>query len=443
MREILLMISERYSANKEVTRKILSLAFERELELLDGLVSKVFPNNEFQSSLLKQEEFLVNLEAIAESISSFSQAVSSISFPEWNSPLWTTISSKEELFNYFPVAVLWERMLVILANLLILINSHWEIQHFFVVFQSSTNNRSLLEEMYGPSVHDIKKYLGGKEESSLTNIITYRFKEVFRNLVSVIYKTFALAMKQKIFYFLIPEGFLEKTLNCLPYLETVHFIMFIRYFVVSFLINSLAVRRLMVLSFCQEFLSIAINRLRVSAISANTSIPSNLAKIGDDEYKFLIYHEHLIFSIPFSGLGNDVITAMKENIVVDFFRAFSEVFGSVFGLRGPLAFVAQQTATYSEVDNVSRAANLARRYQLISSLLSSPGFEFLAFEFIQALAALLTVGDSVACKESLSCFTWLTYLSLRETKYIPIIAGEIFNCLLAILLRSVRINAVA
>jgi hypothetical protein len=464
---------------------------------------------------------------IAETISSFTQATSKIEqSSNWNSSIWnsiteTTFPTEEQLFNVFPISFLWKKLLLIIFQLLTNIHEYWSFDYFqqarsIPAFQSNVSSgggggggMEKLNYFYGPSSTDMKKYLGTKEEataaltsaSSTTSsllptggsgggaaLTSCYCRENIRNLLSILYKSLGLAARQRVLYYLFPfpssaipssngaasldlssfssslTPFHYFLFHSLSHLENCYFIIFVRYFLESYVINCVPTAYTMMITFLSKFLFTSSQRLSMiwndSGLSL-TSINPQMVSTNDQFYFLMISQNFLLSSSANSGNGgngyfafsSNAMSSFKENMKYEVTRVLSELYGTIFGLRGGLATPnlkqEQQDSSSSSSSSSSSASGsslstkqdrLNRRSEIIQILFSESYRSInslLIRPFFQLLVALLIRGESVTCKEILTILNPLIYFSIFERSYCDLLGNEIFGIVLSILLKSV------
>jgi hypothetical protein len=508
MRETLLVLSSRASSNLTLQKQILSAAFDSELDQLSTVVNELFQDkfklfhltiNDMEGSPTAKEVSKV-ISFIAETISSFTQATSKIEqSTNWNSSIWNNITetnfpTEEQLFNVFPIAFLWKKLLLVIFQLLINIHEYWSFSYFqqacvIPAFQGGNGGgMDKLNYFYGPSSTDMKKYLGTKEEATAavttattsssvatgsgggSSLTTCYCRENIRNLLSILYKSLGLASRQRVLYYLFPfpssaipsDGSLDLSFfsssssqtpfpyclfHSLSHLDNCYFIIFVRYFLESYVINCVPTSYRMMITFLSKFLFTASQRLSMiwndSGLSLSSSNPQFIST--NDQFYFLMITQNFLLSDNNNGNGyfafsSNAMSSFKENIKYEVTRVLSELYGTIFGLRGGLAtpnLKQEQDLALSSTkqDRFNRRSEilqvlLSESYRSMNGLLIRP--------FFQLLVALLIRGESVTCKEILTILNPLIYFAIFERSYLDLLGNEIFGIVLSILLKSVK-----
>ncbi len=362
----------------------------------------------------------------------FTVCASKIEGVNWTESIWDgeiAISARDLMENY-PLAKLWKPLLDGLIPVIHLLQGLSDQGMFSTLMAHKPDARN---NLYGLSVVDCKKYLSSKPGSSSAGFVRYPFKEAARTFLSASYKLLAVACKRRVVYFLFSSEFFAKQLfSNIPFLENYHLIIFVRYFLPSFVLNSVKSHAQSMVSTLTVFLEAY--SLRLSNAWSDHKVPMTSTMTAESFLSLL--HRDDLASDSFLSSGNgDDITTVKVNIRNDLTRALSETLATLTGFRGPLA-----TANVAGLKDGTDADRLAKKCDFVSKLLF-PKFRrlngYLCQTVLRISSSLLCLPDPASFKEILAVNTLLIYISLGDQTMVPTIAADSFRTVLYALLRAV------
>ena len=430
LREIMLILSQLFASDDYAQRRIIQSAFETSFIRSMSLAEHLFTSPYSLIELLFSEEAktISALEQICAVFTSFFRVISLISSSN-------NRHSNNEI-KLFPLFDLWKQFLNFAELLFRHLSSLWQPAAFSILYEALISKfPNTIEKIYGPALTDIRKFSGIKDKLPKQITETLKFKEKIRSLLSIIFKIFGLASKHHLLFSLISfPTFSSNLINAIKFQETSHYVLLIRYFIASLIANLDAKCEsscVQFMTFFQAFLSSSVERITIIFQEDTCNVPANLNACNELQYRTLIYKEQFLIHSDFCGLEEEFISTYKANVKIDYVRAISELFGTIFGIRGPFAASGELPGSVNLKENKRELM-----YLLISDKFSNYNCGSIEW-FLQLYLLCFQTGDSSCWKELLGCLRFFVYFSLKEARYRNFLGGTVFRALVSSLLTAV------